>query len=227
MARRKKGLRGLGQVAAGDVNPMWGVVASGGVGTATAVGLRSTTRLDSHAELIGLGAGVATGAMMMLSQRSRAAGFVGIVTALVTQGARFVEASFSTKQKLKDAYGAAASIQASEGGLSLEEQKKIADQMLSAMKSQAGLGIVSAQSVPTLGAVTAQRVPVLGAASAQQIPTLQGSLGIVSPEVIRSLSGASAGAPATFQGGMGSVPGVTIQGAGLSSAYGATLLGGD
>jgi len=225
MARRKKGFAGLAQAGAADVNPMWGAVASGGVGTVTAIGLRSTTRLDSHAELIGLGAGVTTGALMMLGERSRAAGFVGIVTALVTQGSRFLEAALSPKQKLKDAHGAAASIQASEGGLSLADQSKLANEMLNALKAAKGLGIVSPERVPTLGAVTAQQVPVLGAASAQQIPTLQGGLGIVSPEVVRSLG--SSGAPATFQGGMQGVPGVTIQGAGLSSAYGATLLGGN
>jgi len=223
MARRKSY---LGQAASGDVSPVWGVAASGTVGTGTAIAIRTLTDMDKNAELIGMGAGVAAGAAMMLSERTRAAGFTGIITAVVTNGLRYAEALTSPKQQIKDIAGSLATL-TKKGGNPYANQLKTAQMNAKAAGLKGGFGVVQANNMP-----------------------LAGNLGLVSPEVIRSLSGGLGAASAepmpalgavsaepmplagsqmpTFQGGgLGnSMP--TFQGGigGLGAHYGATGIGG-
>jgi hypothetical protein len=224
MARRRRRQKSLfGRAAASDMNPMWGAVASGAVGTGAAVAVQSFSGMDKHSELIGLGAGVATGAVLMLGKKTRAAGVTGVATAVVVSGIRAVQAMMSAKQKMKDIKGAEATFLATKAAVKVPMKDQLAAYQAAAKAG--GFGIVSPERVPTLGAISAQQIPTmnggLGAISAQQVPTMGGGgLGIVSPEVIRSLSGGGIqggglGAAVKFQGGGGS----------LSSAYGATIYG--
>ncbi len=206
MARRRKYTRALGLAQAGDVSPVWGVAASGAAGTGTAVAIRATTTMDKNAELIGMGVGTLTGLALMMSQRTRAAGFTGVVTAIVNNGLRFLEASLSDKQKIKDIAGSLAS-KAAKDGTPLKAQLNIAK---GSMKT-AGLGIVSPEVIRSLsggfGAVQATAVPSLGAVQATAVP----SLGAVQASVMPSF-GAAAASPMPLAGGLG----------GLGAHYGAT-----
>ena len=220
---RKKGLMGLAQARSGDLNPIWGAIASGGLGTASAIGVRAMTGMDKNAELIGLGVGVAAGLGLMASERSRAAGVVGIVTALMNNGMRFAEAAFSAKQQIKDLAGAKATFVATKAATRVPMSAQL--DVLKAEGAAAGFGVTTAErrhlgaysaEQRHLGAVSAEAVRSFGAASAEQR-----QLGIVSPEVIRSLGQAGGGLP-TFQGDSP----VNIVGAqGISSAFGATVFG--
>lgn len=172
MARRN---RMLGQAAAGDLNPMWGAVASGTVSAGTAVGVRKFSKslsMMNNAELVGMGAGVAVGALMMISAKSRAAGFVGIVTSLITSGLRYVEQSGMLGGSL--------------GAVSAERIQALG--MATAQRMP--LAAASAQSVPTLGIVSPEVVPTLGGAPV----TFQGG----SPVTFQGLAGAFG---ATIYGG--------------------------
>lgn len=245
MARKRKvgltGVNGLGQVE--GVNPFWGALASGTLGTGAAMGVRAMTGMDKHAELIGLGVGLAAGAGLMASPRTRAAGFTGVVTALATNGLRFLESMFSAKQQIKDLRGSEASFLASKAttkvplrtqldqlkaaasaggfGVVSAEPRQLAGLGAMSAENRQVLGAVSAENRQVLGAVSAENRQVLGAVSAENRQVLGGGLGIVSPEVIRTLSG-NPGAeghasqpPATIVGGMG----------GLGSHFGATCIG--
>lgn len=207
MARRRKYSRALGLAQAGDVSPVWGVVASGVTGTGTAVALRATTSMDKHAELIGMGAGTLAGLALMMSKKTRAAGFTGIITALVNNGLRFLEASVVDKQKLKDLTGAlasktgtvkaqleAAKSAAAAAGLGIVQANRMS-------LAGGGLGIVQPSVVPTLGAVSAEPMPTLGAVSAQRMP-LAGF-------------GAASASPVNIVGGLGSHYGATGIGGGI------------
>lgn len=213
---RKKGLMGFAQARAGDVNPLWGALASGATGTGTAIGVRAMTGMDKHAELIGLGVGVATGGALMLSKKTRAAGFVGIVTALLTNGLRAAEAMMGCKQQVKDLKGAEVTYLA-KNGTPCKTQLEAAK----AAAKAGGFGAVEVQR-RQLAAATAQAVPSLGAVEVQRRQLAgggAGGLGIVSPEVLRSLSGS----PVKFQGNAQA----TIVGSrGIGAAYGATSIGG-
>ncbi len=212
---RNKGLMGFAQARSGDVNPLWGVVASGATGTGAAIGVRAMTGMDKHAELIGLGVGVATGVGLMMSKRTRAAGFAGVITALMSNGLRYAECLFSCKAQIKDLKGAEVTFVA---------KTVPCKQQLEAAKAAAkagGFGMVTTEH-RQLGAVTAEQVPSFGAVSAEP-RGLAGGLGIVSPEVIRSLGGALP----TFQGNQ---PPATIVGSqggvgGIGRHYGATIMG--
>lgn len=215
--------RMLGQAASGDVSPVWGVVASGVTGTGTAMALRSMTGMDKNAELIGMGAGVAAGVALMLGKKTRAAGFTGVVTALLANGLRYVEALTSKKQQIKDLQGAQVTFLEKRAATKIPVAQQL--ELAKAAAAAAGFGIVTTERrtlAGGLGAISAQRVQAFGAMSAQQVPLFGGGgLGIVSPEVVRSLGGAG---PVQFQGQRGPV---TIQGAGgLGRHFGATLFGG-
>lgn len=209
---RKKGLAGLAQARGGDMNPVWGAMAAGAIGNGTSIGIRTFTGMDKNAELIGLGAGVATGVALMMSPRTRAAGFTGVVVALVTNGLRFVEALASSKQKIKDLEGAKATFLATKA----ETKVPIKDQ-LAAKQAEAqagGFGMVTADPRQLAG---------FGAVSAEQRQLAGNGLGVVSPEVIRSLGAAGHNSMPTFQG----QPPAQIVGSasGISGAFGATIFG--
>ena len=233
MARKQVtfvGTNGMGQVAKNQVNPAWGVVASGTTGTGTALAVRALSKHDKNSELIGMGVGMATGVAMMLSERMRAAGFAGVLTALITNGLRFAESMFSAKQQIKDLAGSAAShAAAATPPVPLKNQLETAK----AAAAAAGLGMVQVNPMPLagagLGAMEAQRVPTLGAVSVEPMPLAGqgGGLGIVSPEVIRTLSGAGDNSRPTMNGQMGQAEGpVQIVGnQGIAGNYGATIFG--
>ncbi|KKK95091.1 hypothetical protein LCGC14_2676300, partial [marine sediment metagenome] len=203
----------------GDMNPLWGAAASGIVGTGTAIGVRAATGMDKHAELIGLGTGVLTGIALMMSPRTRAAGFTGVVVAIVNNGFRFMEQLASDKQKIRDLAGAKAHFAANTATTKVPLKTQLT--LLQAEAQSGGFGMVTVdprQLAGGLGAVSAQQVPTLGAVSAQSMPLAgPNGLGIVSPEVIRTLGQSGV----QFQGGGDSGPGVS----GIGRHYGATVLG--
>jgi hypothetical protein len=217
MARRKQvTFMDFGQ---GDLNPLWGAAASGLFGTGTAAAVRAFSSMDRHAELIGLGVGVATGAALLISPRSRAAGFTGIATALVTSGLRYVEALASCKQQVKDLTGAILTKTESDCKAQLDSLK-VAGTAAGVLKG--GFGMVTASPRTALqgfGAMTSEPRTALqgfGAMTSEPRTALQG-LGIVTADPRTAL-----------QGGIGAArnAGVTIEGGGLASAYGATIFGG-
>lgn len=218
MARRNSFLGQAARARAGDMNPLIGVAASGAVGTGTAIGLRYTTAMDHRAELIGLGAGVLVGAGLMVSPRSRAAGLAGIVTAVLTNGLRALEAMVSEKQQIKDLQGSMLTKSKANLKETLAATKEAAK--AAGILKGAGLGAVAAYRTTAfdggLGMVQAERRSLaggLGITSVDQVPTLsalgQGGLGAMAAYPTTAFSGAD---PVTFQG--------------LANHYGANLFGG-
>jgi hypothetical protein len=221
MARKVNFLGGLAQAKAGDANPMWGALAAGAIGTGTAIGVRTFTGMDKNAELIGLGAGAATGLALMMSPRTRAAGFTGLLTALMTNGLRYAEAMLSPKQQIKDIAGVGVTFNATTAATRLT-----AAQQLTAAKTaaaNAGFGMRSSDYRTALGARSAEeRTALLGARSAEDRTVLSG-LGIVSPEVLRTLGASGASPMPTFEGE--NAPVQIVGATGLGSHFGATLFG--
>jgi hypothetical protein len=216
MARKVNFLGGLAQAKSGDANPLWGALASGAIGTGTAIGIRTFTGMDKNAELIGLGAGAATGLALMMSPRTRAAGFTGLLTALMTNGLRYAEAMLSPKQQIKDLAGAGVTFNATTAAT-----RQTPKQQLVAAKSIAagqGFGAYAAERRTALGAYAAEnRTALLGERSAEP----RTALGIVSPEVLRTLG--QSGAMPTFQGENAPVQIVGAQG--LGQHFGSTVFG--
>ncbi len=235
MARKKVGLtgvNGLGQVT--GINPFWGALASGGLGQTAAAGLR-LYGMDKHANLAGLGTGLLVGVGLLMSDRTRAAGFTGIVTALATSGFAWAMGMLSAKEQIKDLKGAEVTYLATKAPTKIPVAAQLAAAKAAAVAGNfgtvtveprqlaGGLGTVTVeqrQLAGQLGALSYEQRQVLsgqlGALSAEQRQVLAGAgLGIVSPEVIRSLNAHDSQPPAT------------IVGAGaLSSLYGATCMDG-
>lgn len=77
------------------IGPLYGAVIGVGAGTLTAIGVRSLTSYGAHSELIGLGVGVAAGAIMVAaSESTRHAGWVAMAAAALNNGLRAVEQYF-------------------------------------------------------------------------------------------------------------------------------------
>ena len=84
---------GLDRTGSPDGNPMWGAMIGTGLGTVTAVGVAryvKNPKYAKHAELFGLGAGVASGAVMWL-MGMRSSGVTAAVSALLNNGMRALE----------------------------------------------------------------------------------------------------------------------------------------
>jgi len=101
------GLDEFGQVT--GMNPMWGVVASVGVGTLTTVAIQELTSWDKWAELIGLGAAAVPAGALIAMKKTRAAGWTGLFAAVLNHGPRALQTMLSDKAKAKAAFGAAIS----------------------------------------------------------------------------------------------------------------------
>ncbi len=80
------------------LNPMWGAIIGGGIGTGTAIAVRSMAKnsptLQKYSEGVGLLTGAVAGGVMMAFPGSRAAGWSALATAFVTNGLRQLEAMF-------------------------------------------------------------------------------------------------------------------------------------
>jgi len=239
MARRKKhvgemslaGTDNYGQVM--GIHPAIGAAVSVGAGTATAIGVRQFTDMDKYSELIGGGVGVGAGVIMMFFPAARAAGFTGVISALLNNGLRYAASMIADKEKLRDVSGELATkITKKDKTRSVKTQLVELQAQIEALKTapaatSGAFGIVEAQRVPTLGAMSAQRVPTLGAISAERRQLADAGLGIVEAET-RQLA-ASTQLP-TFQAHMGmgqnQQPPVQIVGAGgVGRNYGATVFG--
>jgi hypothetical protein len=209
---RKKGLAGLAQARGGDLNPVWGAMASGAIGTGTTISVRAFTGMDKNAELIGLGAGVAAGVALMMSPRTRAAGFTGVVVALMTNGLRFVEALASNKQKIKDLEGAKVTFLSQKAATKVPVKDQLTAKQAEAQAGGFGMVTVDPRQLAGFGAVSAEQRQLAG-----------NGLGVVSPEVIRSLGAAGHNSMPTFQG---QAPAQIVGSAsGISGAFGATIFG--
>ncbi len=78
---------------------LYGAMIGAGVGTLTAIGVRSFKgEYGGYSELIGLGAGLAAGAALAVSQKTRHAGFVAMASAVVSNGLRAAEFYFKGLQ---------------------------------------------------------------------------------------------------------------------------------
>lgn len=225
------GVNGLGAVA--GLHPSAGAALSVGLGTGTAIGVRMFTGLDKWSELIGGGVGVGAGMALMLSPKTRGAGFTGIVAAGISNGLRFVEAMVSDKQKIKNLTGAMSTKQDAAGVKYATQLAAVKEAAKTVGVLSGGLGIVTPQVVPTLGAVSAVTVPTLGAVAVNVMPTVGGPMGAVQAEV-RQLAQPSYGQPSyagmgapqlpIFQGNQ--QPPVQIVGpGGIGRHYGATCMG--
>ena len=226
------GVNGLGAV--GGLHPSAGVALSVGLGTGAAIGVRMFTGLDKWSEAIGGGVGVGAGLALMLSKKTRGAGFTGVIAAGINNGLRFVEAMVSDKQKIKNLTGAMSTAQNVAGVKYADQLTAVTEAAKAAGVLKGGFGIVTPQIVPTLGAVSAQVVPTLGAVSAQVMPVVGGPMGAVQAEVrhLAQPTYAGMGQPTyagntqlpTFQGNQ--QPPVQIVGpGGIGQHYGATCMG--
>jgi hypothetical protein len=236
MARRKKygdlnlmGTTDLGQVQ--GIHPAIGAAVSVGTGTATAIAVRQFSGLDKHSELIGGGVGVGTGVIMMLFPASRAAGFTGVIAALLNNGLRYAAGMLADKEKLRDVVGESASLN-EKAGATIKAQLITAENALKAAKASpaagvtsGALGIVRPQVVPTLGAMSAERVPTLGAISAERRQLAGGGLGMMQAEQ-RTLAASQL---PTFQNHMGmgqpQNPVQIVGSNGIGRNFGATIFG--
>ncbi|KKM65342.1 hypothetical protein LCGC14_1492260 [marine sediment metagenome] len=208
MAKRRSIFLGQG----GDLHPAVGVGITVGVGTGAAIAVRQFSGHDKWSEAIGGGIGLLAGFGLMVSERTRTAGWVGIVGVLMNNGLRFAESMLSSKQKMKDLQGKLSTHTATmaEGAVSYSDQ-------YAAMQTAAGnLGIVTTERIQALGAIMAAKMPVLGAVTASPMPTL-GDVQIEPRQL--------AGALPTFQGGAGGVNIVGGLGAQIGAQYGATCMG--
>lgn len=85
---------GLDEFGQPDGNAMWGAFIGTGLGTVTAIGIRNYTKYARHAELIGMGAGIAAGAVMYFVPGMKASGVTAAVAALLNNGLRALEQKF-------------------------------------------------------------------------------------------------------------------------------------
>lgn len=150
------GTNGLG--AYSGVHPALGAAVGVGLGTGTAVvmSMSKNAKAQKYSELGGLAAGALGSLALMVSPKTRGAGFVGLVSAVLNNGVRAV-----VQMARKPAAGATAG-----WGIATAAQVPT-------------LGATAAYQVPTLGAVTAQQRQVLqgsGGAGmgANGLPVFQG-----------------------------------------------------
>lgn len=81
---------GLDDMGQPDGNPMWGAMLGTGLGTVAAIGVKRYTKHGKHAELIGMGAAMASGlALYLFGQRS--SGVTAAVAGLLNNGLRALE----------------------------------------------------------------------------------------------------------------------------------------
>jgi hypothetical protein len=234
MARRKyheeelslAGTDDLGQVR--GIHPAIGAAVSVGAGTATAIGVRQFSSLDKYSELIGGGVGISAGVIMMFFPNSRAAGYTGIISALLNNGLRYAAALISDKEKLRDASGALASKTAKT--MPIKNRLAAIEADLKAAGTASGttegaFGIVRPQVVPTLGAVSARQVPSLGAVSAERRRLADAGLGLVQAEQ-RQLAAAQLPQFQSHMGmGQAQSPVQIVGAGGIGGNYGATVFG--
>lgn len=169
MARKPKvnivGVNGLGAVT--GLHPAVGAGVSATLGTGLAIGLRRAkknepnSKLHKYSELIGGGAALAASAAMMASPRWRAAGFTGVVVAVLNNGLRFLERQMS-KDTAAGGMGIVSPEQVPTLGAYAAERMPLAG---------GGMGAVTAQQRSTLGAVQAESRQLAG----NGLPTFQGT----------------------------------------------------
>lgn len=144
------------------LNPMWGSTGAAALGTLTAVGVRQFTAKDKWSELIGFGAAAVPSVAMIFPKRTRAAGWSGLITAMLTNGVRFVECMVSDKEKAK-----------AEVGATITKTEDAGAQAPAVTPDAAANG-------QTQG-VDIQRIPAFAGAQ----------LGLVTPQATRALNGAA------------------------------------
>jgi len=85
------GLNDFGQ-RFGEMNPMWGAVAGTGLGTLGAMGVRQfAPGMAKWSEAIGLGLGTLASGAMLMFDRTRGAGWVGMASSFLNNGLRQLE----------------------------------------------------------------------------------------------------------------------------------------
>ena len=145
------GTNGLG--AYSGVHPALGAAVGVGLGTGTAVvmSMSKNAKAQKYSELGGLAAGALGSLALMVSPKTRGAGFVGLVSAVLNNGVRAV-VQMTRKTAPVAGWGIATAAQVPT------------------------LGASAAYRVPTLGAVTAQQRQVLQGSGmgSNGLPVFQG-----------------------------------------------------
>ena len=195
------------------MNPLWGAVIGGGLGTGTAIAVRamtdSTSSYRKWSEGIGFAVGAATSGVMMMFPGTKAAGWAGLATAVMTNGLRQLEAVFT---KSGDTKGIGAAVIEPLNGVVIES-------LSPGTRDVDGFGVPNIQEVPEAYGT----IPGVYGPDMNQMPQI---MGVAGPQL-------SAGVPVdvkqrnnlpanSYHVQLMNGPGVH----GLGTHYGATLFGG-
>lgn len=192
------------------MNPLWGAVIGGGIGTGTAIAVRALAGKSDYgkwSEGIGFGVAAASSGLLMAFPGTRAAGWAGLAVAFMTNGLRQLEQMF-TKGGGTAGWGAA----------TIEPLNGVTIESLSpGTRDISGFGVAEIDEVPeaygTIPGVYGPEMPQL--------------MGVAGPQL-------SAGAPPVDLGQQENLPENSYHVAlmngpalhGLGAHYGATLFGG-
>jgi hypothetical protein len=125
------------------MNPLWGAIIGGGLGTGTAIAVRALAGAPAagkfdwkkYSEGIGFAVGAATSGLMIAFEGTRAAGWAGLAVAFMTNGLRQLESMFMEKTAM---FGAA----------TIEPLNGVTTEFLSPGTRDVGLGVADVQYVP-------------------------------------------------------------------------------
>ncbi len=167
------------------INPNWGILASAGVGSLTAVGVQQMTsnpKLQKASELIGFGAATLVAVPMVVFKKTRAAGWAGLFSALANHGPRILATYLSESEKAAVAARSAAVLARKAGavpattsgmrGVEIQEVPALVNAM-----NGAGLGLTMPEATQALGNAPHPELPQLVGThlgQAQQQVTLLG-----------------------------------------------------
>lgn len=201
------------------MNPLWGAVIGGGIGTGTAIAVRALagkaaagkTDWSKYSEGIGFAVGGLSSGLMMAFPGTRAAGWAGLAVAFMTNGLRALEQMF-TKTTAVSGWGAAV----------IEPLNGVTIESLSpGTRDVNGFGVADIQEVPEAYGT----IPGVYGPDASQMPQL---MAVAGPQL-------SAGRPPVDTMQQNNLPQnsyhVSLMNgpnlSGLGASYGATLFGGE
>lgn len=220
-------LFGLNEFGMPDgMNPLWGAVIGGGIGTGTAIAVRALggkptvgkTDWGKWSEGIGFAVGGLSSGLMMAFPGTRAAGWAGLAVSFMTNGLRALEQMF-TKTSAATKKGAHVS---GWGAAVIEPLDGVTIESLSpGTRDLSGFGVADIQSVPEAYGT----IPGVYGPDQSQMPQL---MAVAGPQL-------SMGAPPVDTNQQGNLPqnsyhvglmnGPALSG--LGASYGATLFGGE
>lgn len=234
MSRKRKmlgsiDLLGLGDYAGGSgMNPIWGTVIGGGVAGVAGMAARHAATpggtINMNAELVGLGAGLASAGALFAFRSTRHAAIPAALGAFFASGLAYLEKVLLGTVQLPvataqvatavvaNATAAAAGAPAPSGtnGLGIAQMRRLNGLGMSTMRPLNGLGIATMEN----------RVPPVGT-----IPGVAGLRAAPSGQMSANLLGGG-GRPQTQAGRHVSLMGGPNTQGGVAAMYGATLFGG-